>query len=76
MDNILTLTPVKTVHNAEIFLPEETIAFTSRSASEIITKSPFIEANTESIGFSHLKEKYVIPVLAKTTRLHLVIKNL
>lgn len=65
METELTLTPVKTVHHAEILLPEENIVFTSRSTPEIIAKSPFIEANTESIGFTHLKEKCVIPVFTK-----------
>ena len=61
----LTLTPVKTVHHAEILLPQENIVFTSRSSPEIIAKSPFIEANTEGVSLSHLKEKCVIPVFTK-----------
>jgi hypothetical protein len=65
MEPELTLTPVKTVHNAEILLPQENIVFTSRSTPEIIAKSPFIEANTESVSLSHLKEKCVIPVFTK-----------
>ena len=65
METELTLTPVKTVHHAEILLPEENLVFTSRSTPEIIAKSPFIEANTESVSLSHLKEKCVIPVFTK-----------
>ena len=65
METELTLTPIKTVHHAEILLPEETIVFTSRSSPEIIAKSPFIEANTEGVSLSHLKEKCVIPVFTK-----------
>jgi hypothetical protein len=65
METELTLTPVKTVHQAEILLPQENIVFTSRSSPEIIAKSPFIEANTEGVSLSHLKEKCVIPVFTK-----------
>jgi hypothetical protein len=65
METELTLTPVKTVHHAEILLPEENLVFTSRSTPEIIAKSSFIEANTESVSLSHLKEKCVIPVFTK-----------
>jgi hypothetical protein len=71
METELTLTPVKIVHNAEILLPEESIGFNPRSTPEIITKSPFIEANTESIGFSYLKEKCVIPVFTKDNEITL-----
>jgi hypothetical protein len=52
METELTLTPVKTLHHEEILLPEENKVLTSRSKPEILVKSPFIEANTESIGFS------------------------
>lgn len=65
METELTLTPVKIVHNAEILLPEESIDFNPRSTPEIYVKSPFIEANTESVSLSHLKEKCVIPVFTK-----------
>ena len=65
METELTLIPVKTVHHAEILLPQENIVFNSRSTPEIIAKSPFIEANTESVSLSHLKEKCVIPVFTK-----------
>jgi hypothetical protein len=65
METEHTLTPVKIVHHAEVLLPQENIVFTSRSTPEIIAKSPFIEANTESVSLSHLKEKCVIPVFTK-----------
>ena len=71
METELTLTPVKTVHHAEILLPQENIVFTSRSTPEIIAKSPFIEANTESVSLSHLKEKCVIPVFTKDNEITL-----
>lgn len=71
METELTLTPVKTVHHAEILLPEENIVFTSKSTPEIFAKSPFIEANTESVSLSHLKEKCVIPVFTKDNEITL-----
>jgi hypothetical protein len=71
METELTLTPVKTVHHAEILLPPENIVFTSRSTPEIIVKSPFIEANTESVSLSHLQEKCVIPVFTKDNEITL-----
>ena len=71
MEMELTLKPVNITHNAEILLPKENKVVTSRSLPEIIVKSPFIEANTESIGFSHLKEKCVIPVFTKDNEITL-----
>ena len=71
METELTLIPVKTVHHAEILLPEENIVFISRSTAEIIAKSPFIEANTESVSLSHLKSKNVIPVFTKDNEITL-----
>jgi hypothetical protein len=71
METELILTPVKIVHNAEILLPEESIDFNPRSTAEIIVKSPFIEANTESVSLSHLKEKCVIPVFTKDNEITL-----
>ena len=65
MEMELTLKPVNITHNAEILLPLENKVITSRSLPEIIVKSPFIEANTESVSLSHLKEKCVIPVFTK-----------
>jgi len=71
MDNILTLTPVKTVHNAEILLPEENIGFNPRSKPEILVKSPFIEANTESVSLNHLENNCTIPVFTKDNEITL-----
>ena len=71
MEMELTLTPVKIVHNAEILLPEESNGFNPRSTSEIYVKSPFIEANTESVSLFHLKEKCVIPVFTKDNEITL-----
>lgn len=65
MEMELTLKPVNTSYNRAILLPEENKVITSRSLSEIIVKSPFIEANTESVTLSHLKEKCVVPVWSK-----------
>jgi hypothetical protein len=39
--------------------------------AEIIVKSPFIEANTESVSLSHLKSKNVIPVFTKDNEITL-----
>ena len=64
METELTLKPVNITHNAEILLPENKV-INSRSLPEIIVKSPFIEANTESVTLSHLKEKCVVPVWSK-----------
>jgi len=71
METELTLTPVKTSSNAEILLSPEIHDFTSRSTAEIIVKSPFIEANTESVSLSHLQEKCVIPVFTKDNEITL-----
>ena len=65
METELTLTPVKTVHNASILLKQESMISASRSTPKIVAKSPFIEANTEEVSLSHLKEKCVIPVFTK-----------
>ena len=71
MEMELTLKPVNITHNAEILLPVENKVITSRSLSEIIVKSPFIEANTESVSLSHLKSKNVIPVFTKDNEITL-----
>ncbi len=68
---VLTLKPVNITHNAEILLPIENEVITSRSLAEIIVKSPFIEANTESVSLSHLKSKNVIPVFTKDNEITL-----
>lgn len=71
MEMELTLKPVNITHNAEILLPQENKVITSRSLAEIIVKSPFIEANTESLSLSHLKEKCVVPVWTKDNEITL-----
>ena len=71
MEMELTLKPVNITHNAEILLPIENEVITSRSLAEIIVKSPFIEANTESVSLSHLKSKNVIPVFTKDNEITL-----
>jgi hypothetical protein len=71
MEMELTLKPVNINHNAEILLPQENTIITSRSLPEIIVKSPFIEANTESVSLFHLKEKFVIPVFTKDNEITL-----
>jgi len=64
METELTLTPARTIHNAEILSSFENIPLNEKSTTTLV-KSPFIEANTESVSFSHLKEKCVIPVWSK-----------
>lgn len=71
MEMELTLKPVNITHNAEVLLPQENTIITSRSLPEIIVKSPFIEANTESVSLSHLKSKNVIPVFTKDNEITL-----
>jgi hypothetical protein len=71
MEMELTLKPVNITHNAEKLLPQENKVITSRSLPEIIVKSPFIEANTESVSLSHLKSKNVIPVFTKDNEITL-----
>jgi hypothetical protein len=71
MEMELTLKPVNITHNAEILLPIENEVITSRSLPEIIVKSPFIEANTESVSLSHLKSKNVIPVFTRDNEITL-----
>ena len=68
---VLTLNPVRITHNAEILLPQENEVITSRSLDEIIVKSPFIEANTESVSLFHLQTKNVIPVFTKDNEITL-----
>ncbi len=67
----LTLTPVKHVQNTPLLLKQETIISSSKSTPEIVTKSPFIEANTENVSLSHLKEDCIIPVFTKDNEITL-----
>lgn len=71
METELTLTQVKSASDSEILLTPEIHDFTFRSTPEIMVKSPFIEANTESVSLSHLKEKCVIPVFTKDNEITL-----
>lgn len=71
METELTLTQVKSASDAEILLTPEIHDFTFRSTPEIMVKSPFIEATTESVSLSHLKEKCVIPVFTKDNEITL-----
>lgn len=71
MEMELTLKPVNITHNAEILLSQENEVITSRSLPEIIVKSTFIEANTESVSLSHLKSKNVIPVFTRDNEITL-----
>jgi hypothetical protein len=66
---ILTLKPVM-AQNTELLLPSKDLLI-RRSIDDLSTKSPFIEANTESVSLSHLKEKCVIPVFTKDNEITL-----
>ena len=65
METELTLTPVKSEQNTSILLKQESMISASRSIPKIVAKSPFIEANTEEVSLSHLKEDCIIPVFTK-----------
>ena len=71
METELTLTPVRTIHNAEILRDNEIYSEPEKSTPATIAKSPFIKANTDSISLSHLKEKCVIPVFTKDNEITL-----
>ena len=70
METELTLTPARTIHNAEILRDIEIIPQAEKSTATEV-KSPFIEANTDSVSLSHLKEKCVIPVFTKDNEITL-----
>ncbi len=65
----LTLSPIST-RTANI-IPQETHSFGFAGINAPKTKSPFIEANTENISLSYLKEKCVIPVWSKDNEITL-----
>jgi hypothetical protein len=71
METELTLKPVNITHNAEILLPQVNPDFTAKISPEIIVKSPFIEANTESVSLFYLQTKNVIPVFTKDNEITL-----
>ncbi len=65
----LTLSPIS-IRTANI-APQETHNFGFAGIDVPKPKSPFIEANTESVSLSHLKEKCVIPVWSKDNEITL-----
>ena len=65
----LTLSPIST--RIANIIPQETHDFGFAGIDAPKTKSPFIEANTESVSLSHLKEKCVIPVWSKDNEITL-----
>ena len=65
----LTLSPIST--RAANITPQETHNFGFPGNDSPKPKSPFIEANTESVSLSHLKEKCVIPVWSKDNEITL-----
>jgi Domain of unknown function, B. Theta Gene description (DUF3871) len=72
METALTLISARTNQNAPILLKVENDDISPlKSNDKIIVKSPFIEANTESVSLSHLKEKCVIPVFTKDNEITL-----
>ncbi len=65
----LTLSPIST-KTANI-MSQEAHNFSFVGIDNPKPKSPFIEANTESVSLSHLKEKCVIPVFSKDNEITL-----
>ena len=65
----LTLSPIST--RIANFTPQEAHNFGFPGNDNPKPKSPFIEANTESVSLSHLKEKCVIPVWSKDNEITL-----
>ncbi len=65
----LTLSPISA--RAANIAPQETHNFGFLGIDNPKPKSPFIEANTESVELSHLKEKCVIPVWSKDNEITL-----
>ena len=65
----LTLSPIST--SIANLIPQEIHNFDFLGNDVSKPKSPFIEANTESVSLSHLKEKCVIPVWSKDNEITL-----
>jgi len=65
----LTLSPIST--RIANLIPQEIHNFGFPGNDNPKPKSPFIEANTESVSLSHLKEKCVIPVWSKDNEITL-----
>jgi hypothetical protein len=65
----LTLSPISTRTANLIHQEAHNFSFPGNDSPK--PKSPFIEANTESVSLSHLKEKCVIPVWSKDNEITL-----
>ena len=65
----LTLSPISS--RIANIIPQEAHNFEFPGIDNPKPKSPFIEANTESVSLSHLKEKCVIPVWSKDNEITL-----
>jgi hypothetical protein len=68
---VLTLNRVSNSQNGSNLLVIKEDIIPISTSPEIIVKSPFIEANTESVSLSHLKQKCVIPVFTKDNEITL-----
>lgn len=71
MEAQLILNPVSINQNVPKLLEVKIHNSNIRSLPEINVKSPFIEANTESVSLSHLKQKCVIPVFTRDNEITL-----
>lgn len=69
METVLTLIPTSTRLSIPTQFSEQN--YNARGIDNPELKSPFIEANTESVSLSHLKEKCVIPVFTKDNEITL-----
>lgn len=69
MDTELTLIPTSTRLAIPTQFREQN--YNARGIDNPKPKSPFIEANTESVSLSHLKEKCVVPVWTKDNEITL-----
>jgi 6-pyruvoyl-tetrahydropterin synthase len=64
METALTITPANRDPQTSVPLANNDI-FNPRGTSEIHPKSPFIEANCESVTLSHLRDECITPVFTK-----------
>lgn len=69
METELTLIPTRTRLSIPTQFREQN--YNARGIDNPKPKSPFIEANTESVSLSHLKEKCVVPVWTKDNEITL-----
>ncbi len=65
----LTLSPIS--NKTANIIPQDEYNFDFVGIDNPKPKSPFIEANTESVSLSHLKEKCVIPVFSRDNEITL-----